>query len=140
MALRLEAKTNVWRWWLVGLKETRTLSSLYERWYDPPRVCLYENIGKNIDRTIYSQSNIFHTSEIQIFSFRLQYFHATSFILVDLVGDKLNDFKVYYHVVTLLYLKTEWLIKGFKTAKLILLFETELMLLFDPIFWLKFVR
>ena len=29
----------------VGLKETRSLSSLYERWYDPPRVCLNENIG-----------------------------------------------------------------------------------------------
>ena len=30
-----------------GLKETRSLSSLYERWYDPPWVCLNENIGKN---------------------------------------------------------------------------------------------
>ena len=29
----------------VGVKETRSLSSLYERRYDPPRVCLYENIG-----------------------------------------------------------------------------------------------
>ena len=29
----------------LGLKETRSLSSLYEGWYDPPRVCLYENIG-----------------------------------------------------------------------------------------------
>ena len=32
---------------VVGLKETRSLSSLYERWYDPPWVCLNENIGKN---------------------------------------------------------------------------------------------
>ena len=31
----------------VGLKETRSLSSLYEPWYDPPWVCLNENIGKN---------------------------------------------------------------------------------------------
>ena len=31
----------------VGLKETCSLSSLYERWYDPPWVCLNENIGKN---------------------------------------------------------------------------------------------
>ena len=30
----------------VRLKETRSLSSLYERWHDPPRVCLNENIGK----------------------------------------------------------------------------------------------
>ena len=37
----------------LGLKETRSLSSLYERWYDPPRVCLNENIGKNTNRTIY---------------------------------------------------------------------------------------
>ena len=32
----------------IGLKETRSLSSLYEWWYDPPRVCLNENIGKNL--------------------------------------------------------------------------------------------
>ena len=50
---------------ILGLKETRSLSSLYERWYDPPRVCLNENIGKNTDRTIYCQSNVFHTLEIE---------------------------------------------------------------------------
>ena len=44
---------------ILGLKETRSLSSLYERWYDPPRVCLNENIGKNTNRTIYYQSNVF---------------------------------------------------------------------------------
>ena len=30
----------------LGLKETHSLSSLYKRWYHPPRVCLNENIGK----------------------------------------------------------------------------------------------
>ena len=36
------------------------MSSLYERWYDPPpQVCLNENIGKNTDRTNYYQSNVF---------------------------------------------------------------------------------
>ena len=42
---------------LLGLKETRSFSSLYERWYDPPRVCLNENIGKN--HKSYNQSNVF---------------------------------------------------------------------------------
>ena len=41
---------------VIGLKETRSLSSLYERWYDPPRVCLNENIGKTTNRTIYTRA------------------------------------------------------------------------------------